>query len=119
MTIEPARLLGLDPEGIGRLQVGGPADLTVIDPTCEWTIDAAEFASKARNCPFDGRQVSGRAVLTLIGGRIACDRLQTASAMSWPDVSRSPDLEKSFRRSPEMIRQEGSCRTTPVLRQWS
>ena len=82
MTIEPARLLGLDSEGIGRLQVGGPADLTVIDPTCEWTIDAAEFASKARNCPFDGRQVSGRAVLTLIGGRIACDRLQTASAMS-------------------------------------
>ncbi|MBQ71563.1 MAG: dihydroorotase, partial [Planctomycetaceae bacterium] len=41
MTIEPARLLGLDSEGIGRLQVGGPADLTVIDPTCEWTIDAA------------------------------------------------------------------------------
>ena len=82
MTIEPARLLGLDSEGIGRLQVGGPADLTVIDSTCEWTIDAADFASKARNCPFDGRRVSGRAVFTLIGGRIACDRLQTTSAMS-------------------------------------
>ena len=74
MTIEPARLLGLDSEGIGRLQVGGPADLTVIDPTCEWTIDAAEFASKARNCPFDGRRVSGRAVLTVVAGSIACDR---------------------------------------------
>ena len=79
MTIEPARLLGLDREGIGRLEVGGPADLTVIDPTCEWTIDAGEFASKARNCPFDGRRVSGRAVLTMVAGNIACDRHHAAT----------------------------------------
>ncbi len=75
MTIEPARLLGLDREGIGRLQVGGPADVTVVDPTCEWTIDAAGFASKARNCPFDGRRVTGRAVLTMVAGEVRYDRL--------------------------------------------
>ena len=80
MTIEPARLLGLDREGIGRLEVGGPADLTVIDPACEWTIDADEFASKARNCPFDGRRVSGRALLTMVAGNIACDRLHAVTA---------------------------------------
>ena len=75
MTIEPARLLGLDREGIGRLDVGGPADITVIDPTCEWTIDAEDFASKARNCPFHGRSVRGRAVLAMVDGRVTCDRL--------------------------------------------
>ncbi len=80
MTIEPARLLGLDDEGIGRLRADGPADLTVIDPTCQWTIDAAGFASKARNCPFQGRSVTGRAVLTVVNGRVACDRLAGSPA---------------------------------------
>ena len=80
MTIEPARLLGLDREGIGRLDVGVPGDITVIDPTRTWTIDAKDFASKASNCPFHGRDVTGRAVLTLVGGRVACDRLTGAAA---------------------------------------
>ncbi|MEE2896762.1 MAG: dihydroorotase [Planctomycetota bacterium] len=77
MTIEPSRLLGLDREGVGRLAVDGPADITVIDPTHEWTIDADRFASKARNCPFDGRRAVSRAMLTIVGGRVACDRLST------------------------------------------
>ncbi|MCP4834858.1 MAG: dihydroorotase [Phycisphaera sp.] len=80
MTIEPARLLDLDREGIGRLDVGVPGDITVIDPTRTWTIDAKDFASKASNCPFHGRDVTGRAVLTLVGGRVACDRLTGAAA---------------------------------------
>ena len=80
MTIEPARLLGLDREGIGRLDVGGPADITVIDPTSEWTIDATAFASKARNTPFHGRSVRGRAVLTMVAGRIECQRIGVATA---------------------------------------
>lgn len=75
MTLEPAKLLGVDGDGLGRLAVGGPADITVIDPTLPWKIDAARFASKARNCPFDGRQVRGRAVMTMVDGRVRMNRL--------------------------------------------
>jgi dihydroorotase len=75
MTIEPARLLRLDGEGLGRLDVDGPADITVIDPEHAWTIKTASFASKARNCPFDGRAVRGRAMLTIVDGEVKVDRL--------------------------------------------
>jgi len=70
MTIEPARLCGLDAIGIGTLALGSPADITVIDPNLEWTIDPKEFKSKSTNSPFVGRNVRGRAVMTIIGGSI-------------------------------------------------
>lgn len=69
MTIEPARLCGLDQLGLGTLVEGGPADVTVIDPARKWTIDAAAFRSLSRNCPFDGWSVTGRATAVLVGGR--------------------------------------------------
>ena len=71
MTIEPAKLCGLDRLGLGQLQAGGPADVTVIDPGARWTIRASEFAGRCRNTPFDGRAVTGRAVVTVANGRIA------------------------------------------------
>jgi dihydroorotase len=74
MTLEPARLCGLDRrsgiEGIGSLSVGGVADVTVIDPALSWTIDPDAFVGKSRNCPFRGWSVRGKAVLTVVGGRI-------------------------------------------------
>lgn len=71
MTIEPARLCGLDaPHGLGRLAAGGPADITIIDPDLSWTIHAADTASRSRNTPFDGRQVRGRAVATVVAGQV-------------------------------------------------
>lgn len=69
MTIEPARLCGLDHLGLGKLAEGGPADLSVIEPGAEWTIDSALFRSLSRNCPFDGWRVRGRCRLTVVGGR--------------------------------------------------
>src|SRR5690606_40407160 len=63
----PARIFGLPG---GRLEVGAPADVTVIDPDLEWEIDANRFASKGRNTPFHGWKVRGRAVQTLVGGKI-------------------------------------------------
>jgi dihydroorotase len=75
LTIEPARLVGLDPTGIGRLEVGLPADITVIDPGMSWTIDPTQFASKARNCPFAGHEVTGRAIATILGGEIRHERM--------------------------------------------
>ncbi|MSR28814.1 MAG: dihydroorotase [Phycisphaerales bacterium] len=69
MTIEPARLLGLEQTGLGRLDVGQRADVTVIDPEARWRIDSGAFHSKSRNCPFDGWQVEGRAREVFVGGR--------------------------------------------------
>jgi dihydroorotase len=76
LTLAPARLLGVDARGLGRLGVGGAADLTLIDPERVWTITAEELAGKSRNTPFLGRQVRGRAVLTVVDGRVAYDGLR-------------------------------------------
>ena len=69
LTLNPARILGI--EG-GTLAVGAPADVTVIDPEASWTIEPARFASRARNCPFAGWNVRGRAMMTIVDGRIVC-----------------------------------------------
>lgn len=71
MTVEPARLCGLDAMGLGTLTEGGPADLTVIDPELEWVIGAADLRGKSANTPFLGRAVRGRAVATVVAGRVA------------------------------------------------
>ena len=70
MTCNPARLVGLDAQGIGSLQVDGLADITIIDPELEWTIDASAFRSTGRNCPFDGWTVRGRPTTTIVGGTV-------------------------------------------------
>jgi len=66
LTIEPARLLRLDR---GTLSVGAPGDVTVIDPSLEWTVDAAAFQSRSANTPFHKRELKGRAVRTIVAGR--------------------------------------------------
>jgi dihydroorotase len=67
MSGNPARILGIPG---GTLAVGSPADITVIDLNREWTVDAAKFASKSRNCPFNGWTLQGRAVATIVGGQV-------------------------------------------------
>jgi dihydroorotase len=44
--------------------------VTVIDPELAWTVQPAGIRSKSRNTPFSGRSMKGRAVLTIVGGRI-------------------------------------------------
>jgi len=70
MTSEPAQLVRLDARGFGRLAVDGPADVTVIDPSMEWTIDVDAFRSRSRNCPFHGWSVRGRAIATIVHGEV-------------------------------------------------
>lgn len=53
----------------GTLAEGSPADVTVLDPGFPWTVDPAAFVSRSRNTPFGGRQLRGRAVRTIVGGR--------------------------------------------------
>ena len=67
MSANPARILGV--EG-GSLAVGAPADLVILDPDREITVDANRFASKARNTPFHGRTYTGAVCATMVGGRI-------------------------------------------------
>ena len=67
MSANPAKVLGIDR---GTLEEGKEADVTVIDPNAEFTICAEEFASKGRNTPFEGREVKGRVMATICGGRI-------------------------------------------------
>ncbi len=72
LTVNPARALGLNK---GTLQVGAEADVTIIDPEVEWTVDASAFKSKSSNTPYDGQQLKGRAVQVLVGGetRYQCE----------------------------------------------
>ena len=68
MTYNPASILRLPTKG--RLSLGSDADITIFDPEEEWTIDPAQFASKARNTPFAGRKVKGKVKYTIVGGEI-------------------------------------------------
>jgi len=66
MSLAPAKILGLPG---GTLSVGQPADITVFDPDAEWTVDVRKFKSKSRNSVLDGITLTGRAVMTFVGGR--------------------------------------------------
>ena len=72
LTINPAKLLRLKK---GTLAVGADADVTVIDPDKEWIYRNAFSASKSRNCPFDGWPMRGKAVLTIVGGRVVHEEI--------------------------------------------
>ena len=67
MSWSPARILKLDR---GTLSVGTDADITIIDPNAEWTVNSSEFRSKSRNTPFEGWKLKGRAMQTIVGGRL-------------------------------------------------
>ncbi len=67
LTAEPAHILGIDG---GNLSEGKPADIAVIDPDLEWIANANLFKSKSRNTPFHGWTLKGRAVMTVLGGRV-------------------------------------------------
>ncbi|MBE6074141.1 MAG: dihydroorotase [Selenomonas ruminantium] len=67
MTCEPAKVFGMD---AGTLAVGKSADITVIDPELCWTVDEKKFYTKGSHSPFIGRKLKGKAVLTIVAGKI-------------------------------------------------
>jgi len=66
-TVAPARLLRLDK---GTLSIGADADVTVFDPDREWVFEKERMGSKAPNSPFLGWRRNGKAVATIVGGKI-------------------------------------------------
>ena len=68
MSVNPARILGLDGHG-GPIEPGGIANLTVFDPSTVWTVDPNEMASLSRNTPWAGRTLSGMVIHTFFQGR--------------------------------------------------
>jgi dihydroorotase len=67
MSTNPARILNVPG---GSLAVGSPADVTLMDPQRPWTVDVNACASKSRNCPFNGWTLPGKAVMTIVEGRV-------------------------------------------------
>ena len=66
MSCGPARAFGLSG---GTLSEGAAADVTVIDPRLQWTVDPSAFQSRSRNTPFAGRELTGAPHRTIVGGR--------------------------------------------------
>lgn len=67
MSLNPARILNLSK---GTLETGADADITVIDPQLNWTVDVQSFCSRGKNSPFHGWEMQGKAILTIVGGEI-------------------------------------------------
>jgi len=67
MSVAPARILKLIG---GSLSEGTPADVTLIDPDLSWTVDATRLCSRSSNTPFAGRDLKGKAVCTLVRGKV-------------------------------------------------
>ncbi len=65
-TVNPATLVRLPK---GTISPGADADITIIDPDMEWIFKNEESFSHSRNTPFDGRELKGRAVRTIVGGK--------------------------------------------------
>jgi len=67
-STNPARIFSLQDRG--SLSDNAHADVTILDPACEWVFDVASSKSKSRNTPFHGRSMMGAAVATIVGGRV-------------------------------------------------
>ncbi|BBB93385.1 MAG TPA: dihydroorotase [Methylomusa anaerophila] len=67
MSCAPARILGL---AAGKIEPGAPADITIIDTELEWTVDSSKFYTRGRHTPFDGKKLKGKAVTTIVNGKI-------------------------------------------------
>ncbi|MCS6811249.1 MAG: dihydroorotase [Tepidimonas sp.] len=75
ITAAPARVLGARlgtlQASVGRLAVGGVADLCVLDPAAPWRVEPAALASQSRHTPFEGHELPARVRATLVGGHVA------------------------------------------------
>jgi dihydroorotase len=71
MSFHPARIIN---QPLGRLIKGAAADLTLFDPSLEWTYQASAGRSKSRNSPFDGWKFTGGVTTTIVAGKVVYRR---------------------------------------------
>jgi len=69
LTCEPAKVIGRNGE-LGTLKAGAPANITILDPDREWTVDSRNFASKGKNTPYDGYKFKGKVMATISRGKL-------------------------------------------------
>jgi dihydroorotase len=69
-SVNPANILGIPKGSLGR---GCDADITIIDPSSTGRVDINRFQSKSRNSPFHGWELEGRALYTIVKGKVAAD----------------------------------------------
>lgn len=67
MTSAPAKILGLP---TGTLKVGAPADVTIFDAKANWKLEKSKLASKSKNTPYDGHEMIGQVVTTIVEGKV-------------------------------------------------
>ena len=67
MSTNPARILRIP---FGHLTPGAPADITVLNTAHSWVVNREHFFSKSKNCPYDGWQMTGRAMMTMVEGNV-------------------------------------------------
>ena len=70
MTVAAAQIIGVDK---GHLSVGADADIAIFDLKKEWTPDEKSTFSKGKNCVFNGKKLTGKAIYTIVGGRVKYD----------------------------------------------
>jgi len=70
LTVNPARIRGLP---YGTFSIGAPADVVIFDPARRWRLEANKMRSKGKNTPFNGWELTGKVMLTMVGGRIVYD----------------------------------------------
>ena len=67
MSVNPAKILGIE---AGTLKVGANADIALVDPDEQWTVDPEKLHGKSKNTPFKNMTLTGRVKMTLLGGRV-------------------------------------------------
>ncbi|MEO1337905.1 MAG: amidohydrolase family protein, partial [Myxococcota bacterium] len=80
LTRAPAQILGM-PE-LGRIKEGGPADVAIIDLERRWTVTRSQLFSRSHNTPLLGRTFVGRAIMTVVGGKITFEADEPEAASS-------------------------------------
>ena len=89
----------------GSLRRGTVADITIFDPSAQWTVDPDRFLSKGRNSPYRGKRLTGRATCTIVGGRVVFKadgggRMADGKAMYevgvWPRLRHGPKLRSRW-----------------------
>ena len=74
LTKAPARIAGIEEGEVAGLAAGAVADLCLFDPQAPWVVDDHSLLSQGKDTPYHGRELLGRALMTVVGGRIVYER---------------------------------------------